>query len=150
MLIVHEIMGRNCGWLTAETARNYRKWLDTREWLPEIGLTRDAWEVHAVYLPEAEFDIETEAARLREVMDSVGNVTIFVSEGAGVDRIVAEMERNGQEIPRDPFGHVKLDMINPGQWIAKQFAGNSVPPRRWCRSPATTPAPQRPTTTTCG
>jgi len=122
MLIVHEIMGRNCGWLTAETARNYRKWLDTREWLPEIGLTRDAWEVHAVYVPEAEFDIETEAARLREVMDTVGNVTIFVSEGAGVDRIVAEMVRNGQEIPRDPFGHVKLDQINPGQWIAKQFA----------------------------
>ena len=24
MLIVHEVMGRNCGWLTAATARSYR------------------------------------------------------------------------------------------------------------------------------
>jgi pyrophosphate--fructose-6-phosphate 1-phosphotransferase len=122
MLIVHEVMGRSCGWLTAATARAYRKWLDTREWMPELGLSRDAWEVHAVYLPEAEFDIETEAERLREVMNRVGNVTIFVSEGAGVDTIVAEMERAGHEVPRDPFGHVKLDMVNPGAWLAKQFA----------------------------
>ena len=122
MLIVHEVMGRHCGWLTAATARQYRTWLDTREWLPGIGLTKRAWDVHAVYLPEAEFDIESEATRLRTVMDDVGNVSIFVSEGAGVDTIVAEMERSGHEIPRDPFGHVKLDLVNPGQWLAKQFA----------------------------
>ena len=24
-LIIHEVMGRHCGWLTAQTARNYRK-----------------------------------------------------------------------------------------------------------------------------
>ena len=121
-LIVHEVMGRSCGWLTAATARAYRKWLDTREWLPEFGLSRDAWEIHAVYLPEAEFDIEVEAERLREVMNRVGNVNIFISEGAGVDTIVAEMERSGHEVPRDPFGHVKLDAVNPGAWLAKQFA----------------------------
>jgi pyrophosphate--fructose-6-phosphate 1-phosphotransferase len=50
-------------------------------------------------------------------------VTIFLSEGAGVDSIVAEMEAAGEPIPRDPFGHVKLDQINPGEWFAKQFAG---------------------------
>jgi diphosphate-dependent phosphofructokinase len=32
------------------------------------------------------------------------------------------MEQAGEEVPRDPFGHVKLDLINPGQWFAKQFA----------------------------
>ena len=122
MLIVHEVMGRHCGWLTAATAQQYRKWLDTREWLPEFGLSREAWDVHAVYLPEAQFDIEGEAARLSEVMQRVGNVTIFVSEGAGVDTIVAEMERAGHDVPRDPFGHVKLDLVNPGAWLAKQFA----------------------------
>ena len=42
MLIVHEIMGRNCGWLTAETARRYRAWLDGKRWLPDIGLDREA------------------------------------------------------------------------------------------------------------
>jgi pyrophosphate--fructose-6-phosphate 1-phosphotransferase len=24
-------------------------------------------------------------------------------------------------VERDPFGHVKLDTVNPGQWFAKQF-----------------------------
>ena len=123
MLIVHEIMGRHCGWLTAATAQAYDRWLATQRWLPEFGLSKDAWNIHAVYVPEANFDLEAEATRLRQVMDTVGNVTIFLSEGAGVDSIVAEMEAAGEPIPRDPFGHVKLDQINPGQWFAKQFAG---------------------------
>ena len=48
MLIVHEVMGRHCGWLTAATAQAYRAWLDTQEWLPELGLSREAWDVHGV------------------------------------------------------------------------------------------------------
>jgi len=121
-LIVHEVMGRACGYLTAETTRRYRAWLDDQEWLPEVGLSRDGWEVHAVYVPESHIDIAAEAARLKDVMDSVGNVNIFLSEGAGVDDIVAELTRSGQEVPRDAFGHVQLDKVNPGQWFANQFA----------------------------
>ncbi|OYO05402.1 pyrophosphate--fructose-6-phosphate 1-phosphotransferase [Enemella evansiae] len=122
MLIVHEVMGRNCGWLTAATARAYRKWLATRQWVPEIGLSREAWDVHGVYVPEARLDLDAEAERLRGVMDTVGNVTVFLSEGAGVDSIVAQLEASGQEVPRDPFGHVKLDKINPGAYFGKEFA----------------------------
>lgn len=122
MLIIHEVMGRHCGWLTAATAAEYRKWLDTQDWLPEIGLSREAWDVHAVYVPEAEIDIAREAERLGKVMDEVGNVTIFLSEGAGLDAIVAELEAAGEEVPRDPFGHVKLDKVNPGKWFADKFA----------------------------
>ncbi|MDQ6657729.1 MAG: pyrophosphate--fructose-6-phosphate 1-phosphotransferase [Actinomycetota bacterium] len=122
MLIVHEVMGRNCGWLTAATAADYRKWLNQQEWLPAIGLSREAWDVHAVYVPEATFDLKTEAARLKSVMDTVGNVTVFLSEGAGVDTIVSELEASGAEIARDAFGHVRLDEVNPGAWFAKQFA----------------------------
>lgn len=122
MLIVHEVMGRACGWLTAATALKYREWLDTREWVPGIGLTKDRWDVHAVYVPEAPIDLDAEAARLRTVMDEVGNVTIFLSEGAGVPEIIKEIEAAGGTVERDPFGHIKLDTINPGQWFAKQFA----------------------------
>jgi len=39
MLIVHECMGRNCGYLTAETARRYHELLDTKNWAPSLGLT---------------------------------------------------------------------------------------------------------------
>ena len=122
MLIVHEIMGRHCGWLTAATAGAYDRWLGTQRWLPEFGLSRDAWGIHGIYLPEASFDLEAESARLRAVMDTVGNVTIFLSEGAGLESIVAEMEQSGAEVPRDPFGHVRIDRVNPGQWFANQFA----------------------------
>src|SRR3954465_353474 len=37
MLIVHEVMGRHCGWLTAAAAADYRKWLDRQEWVPSLG-----------------------------------------------------------------------------------------------------------------
>ena len=122
MLLVHEVMGRHCGWLTAAAAQAYREWLDTRNWLPEIGLSREAWEIHGVYVPEAVFDLETEAKRLKETMGRVGSVNLFISEGAGLETILAELERSGEDVPRDPFGHVKMDTINPGNWFASKFA----------------------------
>lgn len=122
MLIVHEVMGRHCGWLTAATALSYRSLLNETTWLDDFGVTRQRREIHAVYVPELAIDLDAEAARLTEVMDSVGNVNIFLSEGAGVDAIVAEMQTRGEDIPRDAFGHVKIDQINPGAWFAKQFA----------------------------
>lgn len=122
MLIVHEVMGRHCGWLTAAASREYREWLEIQEWNPAFGLTKERWDIHAVFLPELKIDIEAESARLRQIMDEHGNVNIFLSEGAGVPEIIAELEAAGEEVERDPFGHVKLDTINPGEWFAKQFA----------------------------
>ena len=55
-------------------------------------------------------------------MDEVGSVNLFLSEGAGLDTIVAELEASGEEVARDPFGHVKIDKINPGAWFASKFA----------------------------
>ncbi len=122
MLIIHEIMGRHCGWLAAETTRKYMDWVDDQEWAPSLGLTAERWSPHALYLPEMHFDIGQEAERLLGVMDEIGNVNIFISEGAGVPEIIEEMEARGEEVARDPFGHVRLDDINPGQWFARQFA----------------------------
>lgn len=122
MLIVHEVMGRHCGWLTAATALSYRGMLDSAPWLGEFGVDRIRRDVHAIYVPELAVDLDAEASRLSAVMDTVGNVNLFLSEGAGVDDIVAEMQARGEEIPRDAFGHVKIDKINPGSWFANQFA----------------------------
>ena len=121
-LIVHEIMGRHCGWLTAGTAYEYRKSLENMTFLPELNMSRERWDVHAVYIPEMNIDFQKESQRLRECMDKNDCVNIFLSEGAGMDTIVREIESQGQEVPRDAFGHVRLDDINPGQWFAKQFA----------------------------
>lgn len=121
MLIVHEVMGRNCGYLTAATAIAYRKLLAAMPFVPEIGLTMEKRDVHAVYVPEMAFDAAKEAERLKKIMDKEGNVNIFVSEGACVDAIIKEMEARGEEVPRDAFGHAKLDKVNVGAWFAKQF-----------------------------
>jgi pyrophosphate--fructose-6-phosphate 1-phosphotransferase len=122
MLIVHEVMGRNCGWLTAETACIYRKRLMRRDFVPGFNLDRHHQDIDAVYVPEMAIDIAAEAIRLKRVMDRKDCVNIFVSEGAGVEQIVKEMESRGETVERDAFGHVKLDKVNVGSWFSKQFA----------------------------
>ena len=84
MLIIHEVMGRNCGWLTAATAAEYRKLLDQLAFVPEIGLSRERREIHGVFIPELALDIAAEASRLRQIMDQHDCVNLFVSEGACV------------------------------------------------------------------
>ncbi|MBI3885624.1 MAG: pyrophosphate--fructose-6-phosphate 1-phosphotransferase [Opitutae bacterium] len=122
MLIVHEIMGRDCGWLAAATAREYQQLTDHGHYVPGLGLTRDRVAVHGLYLPEMAFDIEAEARRLRAIMDRQGNVNLFISEGASRESIVSEMISRGQPIERDAFGHLKLDLVNPGKWFGERFA----------------------------
>src|SRR5690606_32798161 len=82
MLIVHEVMGRNCGWLTAATALEYRSLIDHDDYLPELGLSFDRRDVHAIFIPEMESHLEQEAERLKAVMDDLDCVNIFISEGA--------------------------------------------------------------------
>lgn len=121
-LVIHEVMGRHCGWLTAATARAWRERLDRLEFLPEFNLSRRHKEIDALYVPEMPIDIEAEARRLRKVMDEKDSVSIFVSEGACVHEIVAELEARGERVERDAFGHVRLDQIKVGDWFGKQFA----------------------------
>ena len=120
-LIIHEVMGRNCGWLTARTAYDYRERMKQRNFIPELLINQEKWNIDAVYIPETDFDFNIECERLIKRMDEKDGVNIFLSEGAGLETIVREMESNGEEVPRDAFGHVRLDEINPGQWFAKQF-----------------------------
>ena len=120
-LVIHEIMGRNCGWLTAATAKAWRERLDTLEFLPAFNLSKRQKDIDAIYLPEMAIDIAAEAKRLRKVMDEKDSVSIFVSEGAAVAEIVKELEAKGDMVERDAFGHVRLDTVKVGDWFGKQF-----------------------------
>ncbi|CAN7374528.1 pyrophosphate--fructose-6-phosphate 1-phosphotransferase [Neorhizobium tomejilense] len=120
--VIHEVMGRHCGWLTAATARAYIQKTKGNEYVEGFMMNSAMKNIDGVYLPEMAFDLEKEAARLKDVMDKRGFVTLFVSEGAGLDTIVAEREAAGESIKRDAFGHVKIDTINVGGWFQKQFA----------------------------
>ncbi|MGO4564104.1 pyrophosphate--fructose-6-phosphate 1-phosphotransferase [Rhizobium sp. 2YAF20] len=121
-LVIHEVMGRHSGWLTAATARAYIQKTSRNEYVEGFMTNEEMKSIDGLYLPEMEFDIEAEAQRLKKIMDKTGHVTLFVSEGACVDAIVAEREAAGETIKRDAFGHVKLDTINVGNWFQKQFA----------------------------
>jgi len=120
-LIIHEVMGRHCGWLTAATAFEYRTRLRKKRFLPEVLLTRNRWDIDAVYVPEIAIDMKMEVERLQKRMDEKDGVNIFLSEGAGIDTIVKDLEAKGEKVQRDAFGHVKLDFINPGEWYAERF-----------------------------
>ncbi|WP_075292195.1 pyrophosphate--fructose-6-phosphate 1-phosphotransferase [Pararhizobium arenae] len=121
-LVVHEVMGRHSGWLTAATAQAYIKMTGEKEFVDGFMMNAQMKNIDGLYLPEMAFDLNAEAERLREVMNKAGYVTLFVSEGACLDAIVAEREAAGETIKRDAFGHVKIDTINVGNWFSKQFA----------------------------
>lgn len=121
-LIIHEVMGRHCGWLTAATAYEYRNSLKEMDALSDLFISKNRWDIHAVYIPEKGIDFQKESIRLRKCMDENDCVNIFLSEGAGMETIIRNLESQGTKVPRDAFGHVRLDDINPGQWFADQFA----------------------------
>ena len=121
-LTIHEVMGRNCGWLTYKTAQYYRKMLKTKvEFLPEFNLTMGRQDVHAIYIPESKINFTAEAKRLMPIMDKFDADNVFVSEGAGVKDIIAEMKKRGETVPVDAFGHPRLDKVNVGQYVGKRL-----------------------------
>lgn len=123
MLIIHEVMGRDSGYLTAATARKYREGIKTTKFTgPGFTTTQKSRDIHAVWIPELSLNIADEGERLKKIMDESGCVNVFLSEGAGVESIVAEMEANGEEVPRDAFGHISLAKINPGVYFSKRLA----------------------------
>ncbi|MEH3125171.1 pyrophosphate--fructose-6-phosphate 1-phosphotransferase [Agrobacterium cavarae] len=120
--VIHEVMGRHCGWLTAATARAYIQRVKGNDYVEGLLMGEELKRIDGLYLPEMAFDIQAEANRLKKIMEKNGFVTLFVSEGAGLDSIVAEREAAGEAVKRDAFGHVKIDTINVGGWFQKQFA----------------------------
>jgi len=122
-LILHECMGRDSGYLTSATAKAYRQLLAKHTFVEGFTTTAESRDIHAIWIPEIHFDLETEGARLKKLMDKYGNLNVFFGEGTGVEEIIKDMEANGEEVPRDAFGHVALAKINPGQYFSKRLSG---------------------------
>merc|ERR1739845_165249 len=115
-------MGRDSGYLTAATAREYRERLKSKTFVSPFCTTMISRDIHAVWIPEIPIDIESEGSRLKKIMDRIGNVNIFLCEGSGLNEIITEMENHGQEVPRDAYGHVSLATINPGIYFSKRLS----------------------------
>src|SRR5690349_12869947 len=84
MLIVHEVMGRHCGWLTAATALAHHQWVKEAKFAEWLENSAARWDIHAIFIPQRPFHIAQEARRLRAIMDEQDSVNLFISEGAGV------------------------------------------------------------------
>ena len=121
-LIVHEVMGRNSGWLTASTAREYYKNLDNKSYdIPKV-IDRRRYDLHGIYVPERKIDINTEISRLSKMIDQVQCLNLFICEGAFLDEISEETVNAGSSIETDAFGHAKLDSVNAAKWFSSLIA----------------------------
>ena len=47
-LLIHEVMGRHCGWLTATTAQKYRDRLNKKTFINSMLISKERWDVDAV------------------------------------------------------------------------------------------------------
>ncbi|MCK6508976.1 6-phosphofructokinase [Myxococcota bacterium] len=96
------IMGRSAGFLTAASALARR--------YPDDG-------PHLIYVPEKQFVVDSFLQDVRRVYDQHGRCIIALSEGVWSEldskgkpkpMIVSIFEQQGQEVPRDSFGHPRL------------------------------------------
>lgn len=124
MLILHEVMGRDSGYLTSATALEYRKMLAEQSITPSLMpyYNAKARDVHAIWIPELKLDLVAEGARLKSIMDTAGCVNVFFGEGTGIHEIVADMEARGEPVPRDAFGHVALAKVKPADYFSSHLA----------------------------
>jgi pyrophosphate--fructose-6-phosphate 1-phosphotransferase len=116
-LIIHEVMGRHSGYLTVETAKKYRELLSNTQFSEYSVNKKIAWDIHGIYIPEVKFTIKKEATRLKKIMKTVGCINVFLAEGA----ISEDMIPNADGLPKDAFGHIQLDKLNPGQWLGDEL-----------------------------
>ena len=121
-LIVHEVMGRNSGWLTAFTAKCYLEELDRKNLFDGKVMQcfdKRKYDIHGVYVPEINIDINKEISRLSKLIDDIGCLNLFVSEGAFLSEISKDIKKRGKEVEKDAFGHVRLDTINAAKWYSE-------------------------------
>jgi pyrophosphate--fructose-6-phosphate 1-phosphotransferase len=122
MLIVHEVMGRNCGWLTAETARRYHAWVAEQEFVPGLGNDPRAGTCTPCMSRE-HIDIAAEAER--------GSRRSWTRSAASTSSCPRAPASRTSSPSWKPLGRrcratrsvtCMLDKVNPGAWFAKQFA----------------------------
>tara|TARA_B100000941_G_scaffold116997_1_gene82079 strand:+ start:210 stop:1397 length:1188 start_codon:yes stop_codon:yes gene_type:complete len=121
-LIVHEVMGRNSGWLTAYTAKQYHEISKHKKLFIDSCFDSKKFDIHGIYVPERNINIITEVERLSRLVEDIGCINLFVSEGAFLDQISKENNEKGQSFEKDAFGHIKLDSVNAAKWFSSTIS----------------------------
>ena len=137
-LVIHEVMGRHCGWLTAATARAWRERLDAHGVPARVQPRRAATRTSTPSTcPRCPSTSRRRPKRLKQVMDEKDSV------------IDLRQRRRLRQRDRGRAGSARAR-----RWIATPSATSSstrsrwatgsasssprrsAPTRRWCRSPA--------------
>jgi pyrophosphate--fructose-6-phosphate 1-phosphotransferase len=122
-----EVMGRNSGWLTAQSAFFYHEKYFKATTFPtgvlgDEGLFNSRrFDIHGFVIPELPVDLPSLGKRLKNVMDQDGCVNIFVSEGSCTATLLADLDASANA-KKDAFGHLQLDEVNAGEYIANHLA----------------------------
>ena len=101
----------------------YDENLQQRDFLPGIGLTSERKDVHAIFVPEMAIDIAAEAERLKGTMDSIDNVNIFISEGAGLEAAVPVAEVLAARETAEPDTAMSVDELLGGEDTSAELKG---------------------------
>ncbi len=132
----------HCGWLTAAGFGNATTSGPRPRRCPSIGLSKERWDIHAIRARDEDL---TPRPRALGDHGRAGRNVIFLSAGAGVPEIIAEIERRWRG-SSDPSA-TPLDTITPASG-----SPSSSPRRSTLRSQvvqkSATRAPRAPTPTT--
>ena len=78
MLIVHEVMGRHCGWLTAYTAKVYQDGLSRRSFARVFLSMKTAKAFMLSTFQKCTSTLKREGERLKALMDQNDCVNVFL------------------------------------------------------------------------
>ena len=150
MLIVHEVMGRNCGWLTAATAEAYHNWVAEQDCVPGIGN-----DPRALGRPRG---LRARAPDRPATPRPTGCAPSWTSSAASTSscprapawpRSSPSSRPPARRCPRTRSATCSSTRSTRARGSPSSSPSCSAPRRRWCRSRATSPARPRPTTATC-
>ncbi len=122
-IFVVETMGRRAGWIALEGGAAggahailipelYRAKVEDRDQYPELEEYRNM-----------EFNVDTLIEIIRRRINRGKNYSVIVvAEGYNDEILENIIEKESKDIPRDEFGHIRLDKLGVGQIIADYIA----------------------------
>ena len=145
MLLVHEVMGRHCGWLTAATAQAYH-WLDTEPGC--LDISREAGKSTAsTSQKRSSISRSRPDASRRNGSDRLGQPLHLRGRWAGDDlgRVAGSPVMRSQETHSVTSRSTRSTRV-PG--LPASSPSGWMPERSWCRSRGTFPGLLQPTSVT--
>lgn len=147
--VIHEVMGRHCGWLTAATARAYIQKTSGNEYVEGLMMNTQMKNIDGIYLPEMAFDIEAEAERLKEIMDKTAMSRCSCRKAPALIRSLPNAKRPERPSSATPSATSRSTRSMLAAGSRSSSPASSARNAPWYRNRVTSPAPPPPMGTIC-